>query len=165
MVVRAFAERGIYLREAFLQITYVSADGADWISAVVTDRCPEAVQCGDLFHVVSWATDALDEVSRQAWNTARGAVTQGASTTLDRLRCQTMAAKARHRRGRLTGTNAAPQTKVPTAHPLPVLRAFHLPDGLGHRSSIRMRIGTRYAAATSAMINIVRQVAQDRPAG
>ena len=52
------------------------ADGADWISSVVTDRCPNAVRCADPFHVVPWATDALDEVRRQAWNEARGAVTQ-----------------------------------------------------------------------------------------
>ena len=57
-------------------ITHVSADAADWIAAVVADRCPTAVRCADPFHVVAWATDALDEVRRQAWNTARGAVTQ-----------------------------------------------------------------------------------------
>ena len=55
------------------QITHVSADGADWIEAVVAARCPHAVRCADPFHVVSWATDALDEVRRQAWNTARRA--------------------------------------------------------------------------------------------
>jgi transposase len=58
------------------QITHVSADMADWIAAVVEQRCPQAVRCADAFHVVAWATDALDEVRRQAWNTARGAVTQ-----------------------------------------------------------------------------------------
>jgi transposase len=56
------------------QITHVSADGADWIAAVVADRCPSAVRCADPFHVVAWATDALDEVRRQSWNEARGAV-------------------------------------------------------------------------------------------
>jgi transposase len=55
-------------------ITHVSADGADWIADVVAERCPDAVRCADPFHVVKWATDALDEVRRQAWNTARGAV-------------------------------------------------------------------------------------------
>ena len=54
------------------RITHVSADGADWISAVVADRCPTAVRCADPFHIVKWATEALDEVRRQAWNTARG---------------------------------------------------------------------------------------------
>jgi transposase len=62
--------------ERCAQVTHVSADGADWISAVVAERCPGAVRCADPFHVVRWATDALDEVRRAAWNTARGAVTQ-----------------------------------------------------------------------------------------
>ncbi len=57
-------------------ITHVSADGAEWIAAVVTRRCPNAVRCADPFHVVKWATDALDEVRRDVWNTVRGAVTQ-----------------------------------------------------------------------------------------
>jgi transposase len=60
-------------------ITHVSADGADWIADAVADRCPNAVRCADPFHVVRWATDALDEVRRQAWNTARGAVTRRAA--------------------------------------------------------------------------------------
>ncbi len=57
-------------------ITHVSADGADWIAGVVAQRCPNAIRCADPFHVVRWATDALDEVRRAAWNTARGAVTR-----------------------------------------------------------------------------------------
>lgn len=52
-------------------ITHVSADAADWIARVVAQRCPQAVRCADAFHVVAWATDALDEVRRQAWNDAR----------------------------------------------------------------------------------------------
>jgi transposase len=52
-------------------ITHVSADQADWIAEIVTERCPTAVQCADAFHVVKWATEALDEVRRDAWNTAR----------------------------------------------------------------------------------------------
>ena len=55
-------------------VTHVSADGADWIATVVAARCPKAVRCADPFHVVAWATDALDEVRRLAWNEARGAV-------------------------------------------------------------------------------------------
>ena len=52
-------------------ITQVSADQADWIAEIVAERCPNAVQCADPFHVVKWATEALDEVRRQAWNDAR----------------------------------------------------------------------------------------------
>lgn len=57
--------------ERSAQITHVSADAAEWIADVVAERCPNAVRCADAFHVVAWATDALDEVRRQAWNDAR----------------------------------------------------------------------------------------------
>jgi transposase len=57
--------------ERSAQITHVTADAADWIERVVARRCPQAVRCADPFHVVAWATDALDEVRRQAWNDAR----------------------------------------------------------------------------------------------
>lgn len=56
------------------QITHVSADAADWIATVVAERCPNAVRSADPFHVVKWATEALDEERRRAWNSARGAV-------------------------------------------------------------------------------------------
>lgn len=56
------------------EITHVSADAADWIAEVVAERCPNAVRCADPFHVVKWATEALDEERRRAWNVARGAV-------------------------------------------------------------------------------------------
>ena len=52
-------------------ITRVSADGASWIARVVAQRAPGARQCTDPFHVVSWATDALDGVRREVWNRAR----------------------------------------------------------------------------------------------
>lgn len=52
-------------------ITHVSADAAEWISDVVTKRCPTAIQCADPFHVVAWATAALDAERRRAWNDAR----------------------------------------------------------------------------------------------
>jgi transposase len=52
-------------------LTHVSADGADWIGAVVAEKAPSAVLCADPFHVVGWATGALDEVRRQAWRDAR----------------------------------------------------------------------------------------------
>lgn len=57
--------------ERSAQITHVSADAAEWIADVVAERCPNAVRCADAFHVVAWATDALDEVRRAAWNDAR----------------------------------------------------------------------------------------------
>jgi transposase len=52
-------------------IRLVSADAAEWIAVTVAARCPGATLCADPFHVVKWATDALDEVRREVWNTAR----------------------------------------------------------------------------------------------
>ena len=60
-------------RRRSLRITHVSADGASWISKVVRLRCPNAVIGLDPFHVVAWATKALDEVRREVWNDARRA--------------------------------------------------------------------------------------------
>jgi transposase len=54
------------------RITLVSADAAAWIARAVTAHCPNAVQCADPFHIVAWATDALDQVRRDAWNHAAG---------------------------------------------------------------------------------------------
>lgn len=57
--------------ERCAQITHVSADGADFIDSIVAQMCPTAVRVADPFHIVKWATDALDEVRREAWNDAR----------------------------------------------------------------------------------------------
>jgi transposase len=84
--VRAFFDQLGAARSA--QITHVSADQADWIAAVVAERCPQAVLCADPFHIVAWATEALDHVRRDAWNQARGAVdrrTAGRATGTARL--------------------------------------------------------------------------------
>jgi transposase len=53
-------------------LTHVSADGAEWIHTPVTERAPQAVLCLDPFHVVQWATEAVDKARRGLWNTLRG---------------------------------------------------------------------------------------------
>lgn len=53
------------------QLAFVSCDGADWIRSVVAARAAEAIVCLDTFHVVQWATTALDEVRREEWNRLR----------------------------------------------------------------------------------------------
>ncbi len=62
------------------QLTHVSADAAAWVANVAARRCAQAVVCLDPFHVVKWATDALDVVRRQTWNAAR----RGGDTALAR---------------------------------------------------------------------------------
>lgn len=64
------------------QVALVSADGAEWIADVVRKRCPNATLCTDAFHVVKWATDALDEVRREVWNEARRSGRKGHAAEL-----------------------------------------------------------------------------------
>lgn len=53
------------------ELKLVSADAAAWIGNVVAQRAAQAERCMDPFHVVQWATDALDQVRRSVWNDLR----------------------------------------------------------------------------------------------
>src|SRR5664279_2708748 len=53
-------------------LTHVSADGAEWIHAVVKERAPQAVLCLDPYHVVAWVTKALEKVRRRTVEQAGG---------------------------------------------------------------------------------------------
>jgi len=57
--------------ERCAQITHVSSDGAEWILIPVEQQCPNATICLDPFHIVTWATNALDQVRKAIWNDAR----------------------------------------------------------------------------------------------
>jgi Transposase and inactivated derivatives len=52
-------------------IKAASGDGAGWIKETVEANCPNAIFCIDPFHVVSWVTDALDQVRKEEWNDVR----------------------------------------------------------------------------------------------
>lgn len=67
--VRAFFEALGPERATRLEL--VSADAAAWIDTVVHECAPQAKRCMDPFHVVQWATQALDEVRRAMWNDYR----------------------------------------------------------------------------------------------
>ena len=69
------------------QITHVSADGADWIATVVAEHCPQRGALRRSVPCRPWATDALDEVRRQAWNDARGTGPCDRATGRGRRRC------------------------------------------------------------------------------
>lgn len=52
-------------------VEVVTADGAKWIASAVSRNCPNAERVMDPFHVVSWMTDALDELRKQSWRDAQ----------------------------------------------------------------------------------------------
>lgn len=51
-------------------IQSVSGDGAKWIDACIQKYIPHAKRCVDAFHVVTWATEVLDELRKEAWRDA-----------------------------------------------------------------------------------------------
>jgi transposase len=53
------------------QLTHISADAAEWITSIVAVHAPQAVRCLDPFHLIAWASKAIDQVRRQMWNTTR----------------------------------------------------------------------------------------------
>ena len=57
--------------ERAANLQFVTCDGAEWIRAVVAERATGALICLDTFHLIGWATKALDEVRRAEWNTLR----------------------------------------------------------------------------------------------
>jgi transposase len=54
-------------REQRTSIRCVSTDEARWIAAGIKKYCPNGERCVDPFHVVSWATEALNKERRKAW--------------------------------------------------------------------------------------------------
>jgi transposase len=68
------------------QLTHVSADGAQWIHDVIAARAPAAVVCLDAFHVVAWATQALDQVRRAMVNRLRAGGHHDEATALKHTR-------------------------------------------------------------------------------
>jgi len=52
-------------QEQLDSIEFVVADGARWITRQVEKYCPNAKRCVDPFHVVGWATEALDSTRKR----------------------------------------------------------------------------------------------------
>lgn len=65
---------------------FVTADGAEWIRTVVAERAPDAVICLDTFHLIGWATKALDEVRRDTWQDLRASGDADKATEFKGLR-------------------------------------------------------------------------------
>jgi transposase len=127
------------------QITHVSADAADWIAEVVAQRCPQAIRCADAFHVVAWATEALDLLRREAWNQARAMARAEGRRARGRPRADAPAQPG-HERAKalknaryalwknpedLTTNQAAKLAWIATTDPR-LYRAYLLKEGLRH---------------------------------
>ena len=160
------------------QITHVSADAADWVARVVNARCPAAVRCADPFHVVSWATDALDVVRRQAWNDARGGRPGPVGSTLRRAypRASTPLKRARYALWKnpehLTEHQHQQLAWIAKTDPR-LWRAYLLKEGLRHVFVLKGEPGKEALDAwmawarrcrIPAFVELQRRIARHRPA-
>lgn len=64
-----FDELGIERTRA---LTHVSADAGRYIATVLSERAPQAIWCMDPFHVVQWATRAVDRSRTRVLNRISG---------------------------------------------------------------------------------------------
>jgi transposase len=106
------------------QLTHVSADGAEWIHDVVGERAPQAVLCLDAFHIVAWATAALDAVRREMWNQLRAAGNKDQATTLKATRWALLKNPANQ-----TGDQRSTVASIATTNK-PLYRAYLLKEQL-----------------------------------
>jgi transposase len=127
------------------QLTHVFADGAEWIAGPVRQRAPQAALCADPFHVVSWATEALDQVRREAWRAARQAGAVKNTPTGGRVLRLSAGGARDLRRARyplwknpenLTGRQQAKLAWIEKTHPL-LYRAYLLKEGL--RTALKLK--------------------------
>jgi transposase len=73
--------------ERCAEVRLGSTDAAEWINEVVKERCANATMCSESFHVVSWATEVLDEVRQEVWNGARRFGVRSHAADLKEARC------------------------------------------------------------------------------
>jgi transposase len=148
VTLRAFFE--ILGAERCRWLTHVSADGAPWIADVVAERAPQAVLCADPFHVIGWATEALDEVRRTAWNDARRAAGNDTRTTAGGRRINLSRSNAKKFKGSryalwknpedLTENQHAKLAWIAKTDPR-LYRAYLLKEGLRHVFKIKGEAG------------------------
>lgn len=127
------------------QLTHVSADGAPWLNAVVSEKAPQATLCADPFHVVRWAMEALDEVRRRTWNDARQGGGRGRRATGEGKRLKDSRWALWKNPESLTDDEQARLAYIAATHPQ-LHRAWALKEGL--RTVFRLTGEAAVAALT-----------------
>jgi len=157
------------------QITLVSADAARYIAKAVRAHLPHAVLCADPFHVVAWATEALDIVRTQAWNAAKG---RAKDTQLTRERTTGISQQLKNSRmalwknpENLTEHQHAKIAWIAKTDPR-LYRAYLLKEGLRYVFKVKGAEGTQaldrwltWAARSRipAFIDVARRIKTVRP--
>jgi len=153
--------------ERAADLTHVTADGAEFIHTVVAARAPRAVLCLDPFHVVAWATKALDEVRRGLAGELRRGGRAEEAATIKGTRWALL--KNPHR---LTGAQRTTMAKVAATNG-PLYRAYLLKEQLRAvfhardlATATRLLVGWLAWAARSrlpAFVKLARTIKKYRP--
>lgn len=93
-------------------LTHVSADGAEWIHTVVAEAAPQAKICLDPFHLMAWATKAMDETRRELWRQLK-ATSPAKAKALKGTRWALLTAPVNQSRGQRTTVAEIARTNKP----------------------------------------------------
>ena len=126
------------------QLTHVTCDGAEWIHTVIAERAPQAVICLDPFHIVQWATDAIDAVRRRIAKELRTAGRDEDAAALKGSRWALV-----KNPDKLTDTQAATLASIKTTND-PLYRAYLIKEQIREVFSTKGPHGRRLLAGVTS---------------
>lgn len=116
-------------------LTHVGCDGADWIHTVVRVKAPAAKLCLDSYHVVAWASEAVDEVRRRIVRDLKSAGRTDEASSLKGSRWAVLKDP-----GRLTGGQQESLTGIKKTN-APLYRAYLIRQQLREAFRVKGRRG------------------------
>ena len=138
-------------------LTHVGCDGADWIHTVVAERAPQARLCLDSFHVVAWASEAVDEVRRRITRELKAA---GRDEDAKALKGSRWAVLKNPKK--LTGGQQESLASIKTTNG-PLYRAYLIKEQLREVFQAKGRRGRRILAGVIAWATPVPATRDGRP--
>ena len=125
-------------------LTHVGCDGADWIHTVVKAKAPNALLCLDSYHVVAWASGAVDEVRRRITRELRAAGRDDEAASLKGSRWAVL-----KRPGNLTGGQQESLASIKKTNG-PLYRAYLIKEQLREVFRVKGDQGRRLLAGVLA---------------
>lgn len=123
--------------ERAARIELVSSDAAHSVVNEVARRCPNATLCLDPFHIIAWASRALDTVRKQLWREMRRTGNKAQSLALQRSRFALWSSPEN-----LTDRQQLKLTELERVNK-PIYRAYLLKEQLREVFRLKGRRGTR----------------------
>jgi transposase len=125
-------------------LTHVGCDGADWIHTVVKAQAPQAKLCLDSYHVVAWASEAVDEVRRRIVRELKAAGHEDEASSLKGSRWAVLKDP-----GRLTGGQQESLARIKKTNG-PLYRAYLIREQLREAFRVKGKRGRKLLAGVIA---------------